>query len=78
MKIYALSTANTMNNNTGGDLFHALTHDVRGGSGKALCGMKPGRRGYWSNDFSENVTCPKCKKMINDLSKIDLLKETQQ
>ena len=64
MKIYALCTADTMSRNTGGKLYHAHDHDAREGQGPARCGMKPGRRGYWSSYFGKEVTCPRCLKIL--------------
>ena len=64
MEIYALIKANTMANSTGGSVYHAFLYDAREGGGPALCGSKPGRRGYWSSYFGKQVTCPKCLKAI--------------
>jgi len=60
MTIYALSKANTMAHGTGGTFYHAFTYDAREGSGAALCGSSPGKRGYWSSYFGKEVTCKRC------------------
>jgi len=64
MKLFALIKANTMANGTGGKVYHAFSFDAREGIGPALCGTKPGRRGYWSSYLGEQITCPKCLKLI--------------
>jgi hypothetical protein len=61
---YPLCKANTMAHGTGGVLYHAHNHDNRGGCSVALCGTKPGRRGYWGSYFGKTVTCPRCLKII--------------
>lgn len=62
---YPLAMADTMARGTGGSLYHAHNYDARESGGKALCGMKPGKRGYWSGYFGKAVTCPRCLKIIN-------------
>ena len=61
---YPLMMADTMARGTGGRLYHAHDHDNRGGISAAICGAKPGRRGYWSVYFGKAVTCPKCMKKL--------------
>jgi hypothetical protein len=61
---FPLMLADTMSNGTGGKYYHAHASDKRQGSGEALCGCKPGRRGYWGSYFGEEVTCPRCKQII--------------
>jgi len=65
MDIYALMKANTMANGTGGRVYHAFRTDERQSSGPALCGSKPGRRGYWGSYFGKEVTCPRCLKALD-------------
>jgi hypothetical protein len=64
MTLYALIKANTMANGTGGEIYHAFYYDAREGIGPALCGSKPGRRGYWSSYLGKKVTCHKCLKKM--------------
>jgi len=61
---YPLCKADTMAHGTGGVLYHAHDHDNRGGCGPALCGTKPGRRGYWGSYFGAAVTCCRCLKIM--------------
>lgn len=63
---FPLMLADTMASGTGGKLFHAHDHDARGGVSAALCGQKPGKRGYWGYTFGNEVTCPRCKKIIQN------------
>ena len=64
MKIYALVKADTMANGTGGKYYHAFWSDQRGSIATALCGAKPGKRGYWSVYLNPLVTCPACLKKL--------------
>jgi len=68
MKYYALMKANTMANGTGGSVYHAFATDERQAVGPALCGSRPGRRGYWGSYFGKEVTCPRCLKKLNNVT----------
>lgn len=67
MNIYALMKADTMAHGTGGRVYHAFLTDERQSSGPALCGSKPGRRGYWGSYFGKAVTCPRCLKALSNI-----------
>ncbi len=43
-------------------LYHIISSDIENGSmaGKAICGIKPGRRSYGWYPVDEKATCPKC------------------
>jgi hypothetical protein len=43
-------------------LYHIISSNIENGSmvGKAICGIKPGRRSYGWYPVDEKATCPKC------------------
>ena len=61
---YPLNKANLNAHGTGGKLYHAFRKDARESDTPALCGTRPGKRGYWSSYFGKEVTCPKCRSII--------------
>jgi len=61
---FPLMTADTMAHGTGGKYYHGFTYDARLSSDKAICGARPGRRGYWGSYFGDAVTCPRCLKKL--------------
>lgn len=51
---------------TGSDLAGHISHVVI--NWKALCGNNPGRlSGGWSDYDDKEITCPKCKKLLEKL-----------